>query len=249
MKQILEVKNLSKIYKNKRGIKDISFTVSAGDVYGFLGPNGAGKTTVMKVITGLVRADQGEVKIQGYDIQDNFEQAMAQVGCIIENPDSYDYMSAYKNLEIAARFYDDIKNTRIDEVLAMVGLSEYKNEKLEHYSMGMKQRLGIASALLSRPELLILDEPTNGLDIEGMADIRNIIVELASQQQITFFVSSHLAHEMELMCNRVGIINNGKLIKEGIVAELLKSHSSLEDFFIQETREDRRNGVDEQPVC
>lgn len=245
MDKVLEVKNLTKIYKNNRGIKDISFDIYPGDIYGFLGPNGAGKTTVMKIISGLLRADQGAVTIFGSNILNDFEKAMDRVGCIIETADSYEYMSAQKNLEMAARFYGDIKKTRIDEVLEMVGLSDYKSEKVSQYSLGMKQRLGIASAILSEPELLILDEPTNGLDIEGMADIRNMIIQLAHEQQVTFFVSSHLAHEMELICNRVGILNNGKLIKEGMVADLLQSHASLEEFFIQQAKEDRRNTLNE----
>jgi ABC-2 type transport system ATP-binding protein len=154
-------------------------------------------------------------------------------------------MSACQNLKMAARFYEGLSKNRIDEVLEIVGLSAYKNEKVSQFSLGMKQRLGIASAILSQPDLLILDEPTNGLDIEGMADIRNLILELAHEQQVTFFVSSHLAHEMELICNRVGILNNGKLIREGVVAQLLQSHDSLEDFFIQQAKEDRRNNVNE----
>lgn len=245
MEKVLEVKNITKIYKNNRGVKDISFDIHTGDIYGFLGPNGAGKTTVMKIITGLLRASQGEVLLFGHNIVHEFEKAMGRVGCIIETADSYEYMSACQNLKMAARFYEGLNKNRIDEVLEIVGLSAYKNEKVCQFSLGMKQRLGIAAAILAQPDLLILDEPTNGLDIEGMADIRNLILKLAHERQVTFFVSSHLAHEMELICNRVGILNNGKLIKEGVVAQLLQSHDSLEDFFIQQAKEDRRNNVNE----
>ncbi len=239
MDKVLEVKGITKLYKNNRGVKDISFDIYKGDIYGFLGPNGAGKTTVMKTIVGLCRADQGEINIFGYNVVNQFEQAMAKVGCIIETADSYEYLSAYDNLKIASRFYDGIDAKRIDEVLEIVGLSPFKKEKTSGFSLGMKQRLGVAGAILARPQFLILDEPTNGLDIEGMADIRNMIIGLAREQQITFFVSSHLAHEMQLMCNRVGILNNGLLIKEGSITDILEKHTSLEEFFIEQAKNSR----------
>lgn len=236
MDKALEVNDLTKIYNNKRGIKNISLEINQGDIYGLLGPNGAGKTTLMKIITGLSRADRGQVKIFGFNVADQFEQAMARVGCIIETAEAYEYMSGRKNLELAAGFYPHLNKTRIDEVLEMVGLAEYQSEKVENYSLGMKQRLALASAILARPELVVLDEPANGLDIEGMVQIRNMITDLAREHRVTFFISSHLAHEIELMCNRVGIINHGKLIREGIVSELLADYSSLEEFFIQQTK-------------
>jgi len=239
MDKILEVKGLTKLYKNKRGIRDISFEVYRGDIFGFLGPNGAGKTTTMKAITSLCRIDSGEIRILGYDISHDFEKAMQRVGCIIETSEAFEYMSAYKNLEMAARFYKDIKPERIDEVLKIVGLEKYKNEKVSGYSLGMKQRLGLAAAILSEPELIILDEPVNGLDIEGMVDIRNIIKSLASDNKITFFISSHLIHEMELLCNRIGVIEDGRLIETGTVNELTNGHSNLEDFYMKKISENR----------
>ena len=239
MEKALEIKNLSKLYRNKRGVREISLAINPGEIYGLLGPNGAGKTTIMKLITGLCRADQGEVRIWGYDLVKQFEQAMASVGCIIESADAYTYLSAYRNLELATRFYPGLPKTRIDEVLTLVGLSEFKTEIVANYSLGMKQRLGLAGALLSRPRLMILDEPTNGLDIAGMADIRNTIIQLAQTEKITFLVSSHLAHEMELMCHRVAVIDQGRLIKEAAVSEILAAHVSLESFFIQQTKGDR----------
>lgn len=236
MERVLEVTGLTKLYRNNRGVRDISFHINRGDIYGLLGPNGAGKTTLMKTIAGLCRAQAGEIKIFGFNIKNEFEQALGRVGCIIETAAAYDYMSAYKNLEIASRFYDGIGIERIDEVLDVVGLASYKQEKVGAFSLGMKQRLGIAAAILSRPEFVILDEPTNGLDIEGMADVRKMIIRMAQDNGITFFVSSHLAHEMELMCNRVGILNNGSIIMEGTVADILQNHASLEDFFIEQAR-------------
>lgn len=242
MEKILEVRNLTKIYKNGRGIKDISFDIFKGDIFGFLGPNGAGKTTVMKIITGLSKADKGQVKIFGYDIDNSFEKAMLKVGCLIETADAYEYMSAYKNMELAARFYQNVKKERIDEVLEDVGLREFKNEKVAGFSLGMKQRLGLALAIISQPEFIILDEPVNGLDIEGMVDIRNTILHLAREKQITFFISSHLIHEIELVCNRIGIIINGELIREGNVTELVTgAYSSLEEYYIGELRGKRGN--------
>lgn len=162
---------------------------------------------------------------------------MAKVGCLIETADAYEYMSAYRNLELAATFYSDIKKTRIEEVLEDVGLGPFKHEKVGTFSLGMKQRLGLALAILSEPEFVILDEPVNGLDIEGMVDVRNTITHLAGEKQITFFIASHLIHEIELICNRIGIIINGQLIREGRVSELLSDqYNSLEDYYISQLR-------------
>lgn len=237
MDKILEVKNLTKLYKNNRGIKNISFDIFKGDIFGFLGPNGAGKTTVMKTITGLCKPDEGEIKIFGFNVGHQFEKAMQKVGSIIETACAYEYMTAHKNLELAGRYYGDATEERIEKALELFGLGKYKNEKVCNYSLGMKQRLGLASAVLSRPEFVILDEPTNGLDVEGMIDVRNIIARLAREEGITFFISSHLIHEVELICNRIGIINNGELLREGLVAELLDSGDiSLEDFFVKQIK-------------
>lgn len=239
MEKVLEVKNLTKRYKNNRGIDNISFDVFKGDIYGFLGPNGAGKTTVMKAITGLVKANNGDIKIFGYDLKNDFREAMANVGCIVETADAYEYMSACDNLRLAARYFKEIDKNRIEEVLGLIGLYEFKDEKVAQYSLGMKQRLGLALALLSRPKLVILDEPTNGLDIEGVVEIRNIIKTLAAEEGVTFFISSHLIHEIELTCNRFGIIYNGKLIKEGEVSDILGRSSSLESFFLEQVSGNR----------
>lgn len=243
MEKILEVKEITKIYKQDRGVQDISFDIYKGDIYGFLGPNGAGKTTIMKAITGLVKPYKGSIKLFGHDLFNEFEKAMEKVGAIIETADAYEYMSAYDNLKVASRFYWNIKSTKIDEVLELVGLDKYKREKVSQFSLGMKQRLGFAAALISEPEFVILDEPGNGLDIEGMVDMRNIIKNLAKEKQTTFFISSHLIHEIELTCNKVGIIYDGKLVNEGLVSSIIgDNNSSLEEFFINEVRESRGKG-------
>jgi ABC-2 type transport system ATP-binding protein len=241
MGKVLEVKNLTKLYKNGRGVKDINFDVYKGDVFGFLGPNGAGKTTVMKSIVGLNMFERGEVKILGFDIKNQFEKAVEKVGAIIETADAYEYMSAYNNLKITSRFYSNIKESDIDEILEMVDLKEFKNEKVSKFSLGMKQRLALASALLSKPKLIILDEPTNGLDIEGTVQMRNLIIGLASEKQITFFISSHLVHEIELMCSKVAIIHKGTLINQGEeIKNIKEKYASLEDFYMNEINKRRK---------
>lgn len=233
------MKDITKKYKNNRGIENISFDVFKGDIYGLLGPNGAGKTTIMKVITGLIKADKGTVNIFGNDHVTSFQGAMANVGCIIETAEAYEYMSAYDNLRLASRYFRGVDSDRIKEVLKLFGLYDYRDERVSQYSLGMKQRLGLALALLSNPKFVILDEPTNGLDIEGVVEIRNIIKTLAKEYEVTFLISSHLIHEIELTCNRIGIVYDGKLAKEGEVSEILNRNISLEDFFINQVKRNR----------
>jgi ABC-2 type transport system ATP-binding protein len=241
MEKVLEVKDLTKIYKNGRGIRNINLNIHEGDIYGLLGPNGAGKTTLMKIITGLCRAQKGEVKIFGYDTTAQPEKAWQKVGNMVENAVVYEYMSGYKNLLLASRFYKDVTRTRIEEVLELVDLAQFKHEKAAGYSLGMKQRLGLAGALLSNPAFVILDEPTNGLDVEGTVQIRNIIIRLAQEQNVAFLISSHLVHELQMMCSKIAIINNGELIKDGLVSDLLNNgEETLESFFIKQVREERR---------
>lgn len=228
---VLGIKDLTKKFKNGRGIFDINLELNEGDIFGFLGPNGAGKTTTMKCITGLCRANKGEIEIFGKNIQTAFESAMASVGAIIENCEAYEYMTALKNLELSARFYKDVNIARIDEVLELVGLGQYKKEKVSNFSLGMKQRLGIAAAILPKPSLLILDEPGNGLDIEGMVEIRNIIKTLASESKTTFLISSHQINEIQQLCNRIGIIRDGKMLMNEYVISFEKG-KSLEDIYM-----------------
>lgn len=245
METVLKVDGLTKLYNNGRGVRDISFEVYKGDVFGFLGPNGAGKTTVMKAITGLNAFKSGRVEILGFDVKTQFESALGKVGAIIETADLYEYMSAYNNLKIASRFYKNIEKYSIDEILDIVQLTEFKNEKVSKFSLGMKQRLALALALISKPELVILDEPTNGLDIEGTVAMRNLIIELSTTKGITFFVSSHLVHEIELMCNKVAIINNGQLINNGEnIKSIKEKYASLEDFYMAEVKS-TGGGIDE----
>ncbi|MFF2878962.1 ABC transporter ATP-binding protein [Gottfriedia sp. NPDC057991] len=239
MEKILEVNNLTKIYKNGRGVKNINFEVYKGEVFGFLGPNGAGKTTIMKAIVGLNTIQTGTVSIFGTNLHENFEEAIKHVGSIIETADLYLYMTAYNNLKIASRFYKSISETDIDEILDVVKIKEYKNEKVRNFSLGMKQRLALAIALLSKPKFVILDEPTNGLDIEGTIEMRNLIIKLAKEQQITFFISSHLVHEIELMCSRVAIIHYGELVNNGKeISEIKKEVNSLEEFYMSSIKKE-----------
>lgn len=239
METVIEIKNLSKVYKNGRGITNINLNIHKGDIFGFLGPNGAGKTTAMKIMTGLVKPDSGDVKILGYSILDDFEKAMGKVGCIIETAESYPYLTAFENLKQFSRYYKDVDDKRIEEVLELTGLLEYKNEKPRKFSLGMKQRLGISAAILSRPEVVILDEPLNGLDVEGMIDIRNIIKDLAEKEKTTFFISSHLIHDVELTCTHVGLLYNGKMLNVDTTKNILNNYVSLENYFISEVE---RNG-------
>ncbi|WCK56514.1 ABC transporter ATP-binding protein [Aneurinibacillus sp. Ricciae_BoGa-3] len=244
MEKVLEVKNVTKLFKNGRGIQDVNFDIYEGDIFGFLGPNGAGKTTLMKITAGLGRAQSGTVKIFGYDVAEQTEKALRKVGCIVEEATAYEYISGYKNLLLASRFYEGVTRARIEDVLELVDLAEVQHEKAAGYSLGMKQRLGLACALLSRPAFVMLDEPTNGLDVEGTVKIREIITRLAEEEKVTFLISSHLIHEIEMMCNRIGIINNGKIIKQGFVSELLQGgEKTLESLFIDEVREERRKAL------
>lgn len=239
MHAVMEIAGLTKMYRNGRGINDMNLTVHQGDIFGLLGPNGAGKTTAMKLITGLLKPDRGEVRIFGADVQENMVQAMKHVGCIIETAESFPYLSANDNMKQFARYYPGVDQSRIDECLEWTGLLKYKQEKAGKFSLGMKQRLGVAAAILSRPKLLILDEPLNGLDVEGMLAMRRLIKQLAEQEGTTFLISSHLIHDVELTCNRIGVVYNGKLVHVEYTDKILSDYSSLENYFVSEVE---RNG-------
>ena len=200
-------------------VSDLSFSLNEGDILGFIGPNGAGKTTSIKLMLGLQSLSGGSVKILGYDIKKDFVKAIRQVGAIVENPDLYMYLTGYENLKIASVFYQVDKN-RIDEVVRLVGLEERIHDSVKNYSLGMRQRLGIAVAILHRPKLLILDEPMNGLDPEGIKDLKNILTTLARDYSMAIIISSHILSELESFCTRICIFSKGRVEKDASIAEI-----------------------------
>lgn len=216
---ILELKGISKKLKGREILKDINLTVNPSEIFGFLGPNGAGKTTTIRIIAGLVKPTTGSVTICGYSLEKEFSKALSKVGCIIEGPDMYKYFTGMENLEQFAAM-KNVDRKRIYEVLELVGLQHRINDKVGTYSLGMRQRIGIAQALLSRPKLLILDEPTNGLDPAGIAEFRQLMRKLAYEEGTSVFVSSHILAELQLMCDTVSIVKQGKVIKTAKVEEI-----------------------------
>ncbi|EMY1013096.1 ABC transporter ATP-binding protein [Listeria monocytogenes] len=223
----LQVTNLHKKIRKREIIKGISFEVMPGEVFGFLGPNGAGKTTTIRMIVGLIKPTSGTILIGGKDIRKNFTEAMRGLGSIVENPEFYTFLTGQENLAYFARMDSSIKKERIQEVTELVGLEKRINDRVSTYSLGMRQRLGIAQALLSNPKLLILDEPTNGLDPSGIHEMRDFIRALARNEGISVLVSSHLLSEIELLCDRVAIMTDGTIIKTDQVAHLLSSRAQL----------------------
>lgn len=184
-----------------------------GDILGFIGPNGAGKTTTIKLILGLQNITSGKVYINGYDIEQNFKKAIENVGTIVESPDLYMYMSGYENLKLVSNLYKNVDKKRIDEIIKLVGLENRIKDKVSKYSLGMRQRLGIAQALLHRPKLLILDEPTNGLDPEGIKEVKVLLKKLAEQENMAILISSHNLAELDTFCNKISIIKNGEIVE------------------------------------
>lgn len=184
-----------------------------GDILGFIGPNGAGKTTTIKLILGLQSITSGKVYINGYDIEENFKKAIENVGTIVESPDLYMYMSGYENLKLVANLYKNVDKKRIDEIVKLVGLENRIKDKVSKYSLGMRQRLGIAQAILHRPKLLILDEPTNGLDPEGIKEVKVLLKKLAKQENMAILISSHNLAELDTFCNKISIIKNGEIVE------------------------------------
>ncbi len=209
---VLELKNVSKSFGKRKIIDNISLKVNSGEIFGFLGPNGSGKTTTIKMILRLIDSDEGEIKVNGFDNRKQFEQAMECIGAIVENPDMYKYMSGIDNLKLHARIRN-IDEKRINEVLEMVGLKDRAKDKVGKYSLGMKQRLGLALTLLHNPKVLILDEPTNGLDPAGIKQLRDILKKISHEENVAVFVSSHILTEMQQMCDRVAVLDNGKIVK------------------------------------
>lgn len=208
----MKVTNVSKSFGRKKVIDNVSFEIYPGEVFGFLGPNGAGKTTMIKMIMGFLSMDEGSVEIGGFDKDKFYEKAMSSIGGIVENPEMYKDMTGRENLRMYARLQSNISKERIEEVLNIVGMQDRANDKVQKYSLGMKQRIGVAQAIVHKPRVLILDEPTNGLDPAGIRELRDILSKLAHEEQVAVMVSSHLLSEMQMMCDRVGIIDKGRLI-------------------------------------
>lgn len=211
-KPVVELRNLSKVIGNKKIIDNLNLSLYPGQITGFLGPNGAGKTTTIRMMVGLMKPTSGDVLVEGITLRDNFEEALSKVGVIVENPEMYKYMSGYKNLVHFARMHPSVTKERIDEVIQQVGMQNRIHEKVGTYSLGMRQRLGLAQALLHRPKFLILDEPTNGLDPAGIREFRVYLRSIAEKEGVSIFVSSHMLSEIELMCDRIAVIQNGKLL-------------------------------------
>jgi len=224
-KEVLKVQNLTKKYENKAVVNKVSFSINEGDIFGFLGPNGAGKTTTIKMILNLIKKDQGEVYVNGKDFSENFNECISKIGAVVETPKFYEYLTGYQNLKQMANLEVNVDEERINEVIKIVRLEKRAKEKVNTYSLGMKQRLGIARALLNNPKLVILDEPTNGLDPQGMRDIRELIKKLAVENNITFLISTHLLHEVEQICNKVAILKEGEIISYDTVKNLLKKNT------------------------
>ncbi|WP_066385850.1 ABC transporter ATP-binding protein [Neobacillus mesonae] len=228
MESIVELKNVTKVIKGRTIIDNISFQVNKGEVFGFLGPNGAGKTTTIRMIVGLMGISSGDITIGGSSIKTDFEAAVGHIGAIVENPEMYKFLTGYQNLVHYARMSKGITKEKIAETVKLVGLTDRINDKVKTYSLGMRQRLGLAQCLLHDPDVLILDEPTNGLDPAGIREIRDYVRLLAREKNMAVIVSSHLLSEMEMMCDRIGIIQNGKLIDVQQVKEFV---SGKETFY------------------
>ncbi|PEB51200.1 ABC transporter ATP-binding protein [Bacillus pseudomycoides] len=232
MTTILSVRNVKKVIGKKTLVENISFDVKQGEVFGFLGPNGAGKTTTIRMLVGLIKATEGEISIGGYHIKENFREAMRQIGSIVENPELYTYLTGFENLKQFARMLGGISDERILEIAKMVHLDERIHDKVKTYSLGMKQRLGIAQALLGSPKLLILDEPTNGLDPAGIRELREFIHKLVKEENMSVFISSHLLSEVQMICDRVAIIHKGRMITVAPIEELMKTASDRVEWIV-----------------
>lgn len=225
MNKILQVEKLTKTVKGKNLVEDIEFSVNAGEVFGFLGPNGSGKTTTIRMLVGLIKPTKGRVTIAGHDVFKEFKEAMKNVGCIVENPELYGYLTGWEVLKQYARMQGNISEDRLREIVEQVNLSERIHDRVKTYSLGMKQRLGIGQALIGKPRLLILDEPTNGLDPAGIKELREFVRFLVEKEKMSVFISSHLLSEIQMMCDRVAIIDRGHMVTVSTVEDLLHHHS------------------------
>ncbi|WHZ02725.1 ABC transporter ATP-binding protein [Neobacillus sp. YX16] len=230
---IISLSNVTKVIGRTTIIDNLTFDVPQGEIFGFLGPNGAGKTTTIRMIVGLMSITKGQILIKGKNIKTEFEQAIRHVGAIVESPEMYKYLSGYQNLVHYARMVPGVTKERIDEVVSLVKLENRIHDKVKKYSLGMRQRLGVAQALLHRPSLLILDEPTNGLDPAGIRELRDYLRHLTRTEGISVVVSSHLLSEMELMCDRVAILQRGKLVEVMPIQEFTRGNDQIQTYHIQ----------------
>ena len=234
--KIIEIKNLSKEFRDVKAVNSLNLNVYQGDVFGFLGPNGAGKSTTIRMLMSLINPTEGEIKIFGKSLKKERNSILRRIGAIVEKPDFYGYLSAYKNLEILGRISGtDTSRQKIMGILELVGLEKRYDSKVKTFSHGMKQRLGLAQALLHDPDLIILDEPTTGLDPQGMKEIRELIIHLSRDRKKTLFLSSHILYEVELVANRMIIINKGKTIVEGKVNDLLNMNKLKVSFEVNDS--------------
>jgi ABC-2 type transport system ATP-binding protein len=238
-KPVVQLKNVTKVFGKRTIIDHLTLDLPSAEVFGFLGPNGAGKTTTIRMMVGLMSLTDGDVLIEGHSIRKDYEKAIRHVGAIVENPEMYKYLTGFQNLLHFSRMVPGITKQRIDEVVELVGLKSRIHDKVKTYSLGMRQRLGVAQAIMHKPSLLILDEPTNGLDPAGIRELRDYLRKLSREEGITVFVSSHLLSEMELMCDRVAIIQAGKLIDVRSIRQgaPLASEASRVLFEVDRTQE------------
>mgnify|MGYP000786940014 FL=1 len=237
---VLEVKNLTKKFGKRVILDQVSVTLEEGEVVGLVGPNGAGKSTFIKSILGLYNIDEGDVKICGFDVYKQHRDALSKVGCIVENPDMYQNISGRKNLKICTLMNDLPKNTDIDSVVHLVRMESRIDDKVKTYSLGMKQRLGLASALLNHPKLLILDEPINGLDPQGIMELRQIVRDLSKKDKMTVLISSHILAEIGQMCDRIIMIDQGKIVDSFTMDEIRAKNISLEEEYLSKASKDIR---------
>ncbi len=219
---VLKLNNVSKVYNNKKVVDNLSLMLFEGEIFGFIGPNGAGKSTTIKMICGLTSISSGSIFINGYSVEKNFTKAISQVGAVVESPQLYPYLSGKANLKLFAKFYGKSALARIPNIIKILKMEEFINKKVSTYSLGMKQRLGIAQAMLNKPKLLILDEPTNGLDPEGIKDIRNLLTLLAKREKMAIIISSHNLAELEQICNQIAVLRSGKLLSFRNMSDISK---------------------------
>lgn len=245
----IHVKNLTRKYNNNRGVININFSVGQGEIFGLLGPNGAGKTTTLKLVTGLLSYKQGAIYVNGSSLGNEYEVYMRQIGCIIGDVRLYPYLNARQHLGLVKNYYPAITADRITEVLTSVGLAEFASEKVGQYSTGIKQRLAFAMAIVHKPQVLLLDEPFRGMDIEGKSMMRSQIKHLAEREGLAIIVSSHLVHDIEDIASTVAVMNRGQIIKIIPKQAALQSQGTLENYFLNLLQEGEASNVNLNSSC